>query len=66
MERLRLSWLLAHLPPTFVWAAYVGGVCLPVPGQNAIRVKRDLLLMSGAVLEGCASPKFHLAENGLT
>lgn len=23
MERLRLSWLLAHLPPTFVWAAYV-------------------------------------------
>lgn len=23
LERLRLSWLLAHLPPTFVWAAYV-------------------------------------------
>ena len=23
MERLRLSWLLTHLPPTFVWAAYV-------------------------------------------
>jgi CBS domain-containing membrane protein len=23
IERLRLSWLLAHLPPTFVWAAYV-------------------------------------------
>lgn len=23
MERLRLNWLLAHLPPTFVWAAYV-------------------------------------------
>jgi hypothetical protein len=43
-----------------------GGVCLPVPGQNAIQVKRHLLLMSGAVLEGCASPKFHLAENGLT
>ena len=23
IERLRLSWLLAHLPPTFVWAAYI-------------------------------------------
>ena len=23
MERLRLTWLLAHLPPTFVWASYV-------------------------------------------
>ena len=23
IERLRLSWLLAHLPSTFVWAAYV-------------------------------------------
>ena len=23
IDRLRLSWLLAHLPPTFVWAAYV-------------------------------------------
>jgi CBS domain-containing membrane protein len=23
VERLRLNWLLAHLPPTFVWAAYV-------------------------------------------
>ena len=23
IERLRLNWLLAHLPPTFVWAAYV-------------------------------------------
>ena len=23
IERLRLSWLLAHLPPTFVWATYV-------------------------------------------
>jgi hypothetical protein len=23
VERLRLSWLLAHLPPTAVWAAYV-------------------------------------------
>ena len=23
MERLRLSWLLSHLPPTCVWAAYV-------------------------------------------
>jgi CBS domain-containing membrane protein len=23
INRLRLNWLLAHLPPTFVWAAYV-------------------------------------------
>jgi CBS domain-containing membrane protein len=23
VERLRLSWLLAHLPPTAVWASYV-------------------------------------------
>ncbi|MEP6755108.1 MAG: HPP family protein [Chthonomonadales bacterium] len=23
MSRLRLNWLLAHLPPTFVWAVYV-------------------------------------------
>ena len=23
LERLRLNWLLAHLPPTLVWAAYV-------------------------------------------
>jgi CBS-domain-containing membrane protein len=23
IHRLRLTWLLAHLPPTFVWAAYV-------------------------------------------
>src|SRR3954454_11916837 len=23
LERLRLSWLLAHLPPTAVWASYV-------------------------------------------
>jgi CBS domain-containing membrane protein len=23
LERLRLSWMLAHLPPTAVWASYV-------------------------------------------
>jgi len=34
-----------------------GGVCLPVPGQNAIRVKRGLHLVSGAVLEGLCLAK---------
>ncbi|HXE08533.1 MAG TPA: hypothetical protein VN612_11585 [Acidobacteriaceae bacterium] len=23
LERLRLKWLLAHLPPTLVWAVYM-------------------------------------------